>query len=196
MIVPLGEPTFAVTFTNMIDGLPASMSLLIPFSAVSRSLRTSSAAPRRPSTPIRAMGVRCAVGSSASVMLRAEVGSTHIPMERILALTPGAVLELDDRAEEGVRVFAERVPLGRAHPGLRGAQRAVKLTTPIEPGNVPAMALVAEAQEGRQPLRSVLINDPEPPGEAEGRESDAPDTDSFPADPRSGLDRRAVPRGR
>ena len=196
VIVPLGEPTFAVTFTNMIDGLPASMSLLIPFSAVESVAEEilGSATKAVDADPSDGRAVRRGL-SSASVMLRAEVGSTHIPMERILALTPGAVLELDDRAEEGVRVFAERVPLGRAHPGLRGAQRAVKLTTPIEPGNVPAMALVAGPQEGRQPLRSVLINDPEPPGEAEGRESDAADTDGVPADPRSGLDRRAVPRG-
>ncbi len=73
-----------------------------------------------------------------------------LPVEQILGLGSGAVLEFDDRAEDGVRLFAERVPLGRAHPGLRGTQRAVKLITPVEPGSVPAIALAAVPQSGRQ----------------------------------------------
>jgi flagellar motor switch protein FliM len=196
VVVPLGEPTFAVTFSNMIDGLPASMSLLIPWSAVEPVADDiiGASAKRADADPSDGRAVRRGL-SAASVLLRAEVGSTQIPVERILALAPGSVLELDDRAEDGVRVFAERVPLGRAHPGLRGTQRAVKLTTPIEPGNVPASALAAMPQAGRLHVRSALINDPGPPPEA-GGDAPAGDPDDVraAADPRSGVDRRSVPR--
>jgi flagellar motor switch/type III secretory pathway protein FliN len=129
------------------------------------------------------------------VLLRAEVGSTQIPVERILGLGPGSVLELDDRAEDGVRVFAERVPLARAQPGLRGTQRAVKLITPIEPGNVPASALAAVPQAGRPPVRPVLINEPESPSEHDEGAAGGVEDLVATADPRSGLERRSAPRG-
>ncbi len=72
--------------------------------------------------------------AGAHVCLRAEVGAREMPVERMLALTPGTLLGLHDRAAEGVRLFAEGVPIGRGRPGLRGAQRAVKLTEVRSPG--------------------------------------------------------------
>ncbi len=72
--------------------------------------------------------------AGAHVCLRAEVGAREMPVERMLALTPGTLLALRDRAEDGVRLFAEGVPLGRGRPGLRGARRAVKLTEAVAPG--------------------------------------------------------------
>ena len=196
VVIPLGEPTFAVTFANMIDGHPASMSLLIPWSAIEPVAEDilGPSAKRVDADPSDGRAVRRGL-SSASVLLRAEVGSTQIPVERILGLGPGSVLELDDRAEDGVRVFAERVPLGRAQPGLRGAQRAVKLITPIEPGNVPASALAALPQGSRQQVRSALINNHEelPEGDADAGDADTADLLGT-ADPRSGSDRRSAPR--
>jgi flagellar motor switch/type III secretory pathway protein FliN len=61
------------------------------------------------------------------VLLRAEVGSVQMPIERMLGLTPGALLTLDDSAEDGVLLFAEGVSLGRGRPGRSGPRRAVKL---------------------------------------------------------------------
>jgi len=72
--------------------------------------------------------------AAAHVRMRAEVGALRMPVQRMLALTPGSVLALDERAEHGVRLYAEGVPLGHARPGLRGARRAVKLTEAIAPG--------------------------------------------------------------
>jgi flagellar motor switch protein FliM len=138
VVVPLGEPTFLLTLESRIDSLPASMSLLIPWSALGpvvedilgdgvgglRSLDTDS-------HEARAMRRGLA---GAHVCLRAEVGARELPVERVLALTPGTLLALPDRAAEGVLLCAEGVPLGRGRPGLRGTRRAVKLTDSPAPG--------------------------------------------------------------
>ncbi len=142
VVYPLGEPTFAVAFDCRIDGLHSRMSLLIPWSAVKPvademlggSARAEDADPQEGHAMQRGL-------SASPVQLRAEVGSAPMPVERMLALTPGTVLSLEDRADNGVQLFAEGVPIGRACPGLRGARRAVKLNAPIEPG--PALAMRA-----------------------------------------------------
>jgi len=48
-------------------------------------------------------------------------------------LTPGSLLALEDRAEDGVLLFAEGISLGRGRPGRSGARRAVKLASTGEP---------------------------------------------------------------
>ncbi len=138
VLAPIGEPTFALTLESRIDSLPSSMSLLIPWSAigpVAEEILGSGVGGRRSqdtdSREARAMRRGLA---STHVCLRAEVGAREMPVERVLALTPGTLLALQDRAEEGVRLFAEGVPLGRGRPGLRGARRAVKLTEAVAPG--------------------------------------------------------------
>jgi len=65
--------------------------------------------------------------------VRAEIGSLQMPIERMLELTPGALLQLEDGAEDGVLLFAEGISLGRGSPGRSGARRAVKLTSTGEP---------------------------------------------------------------
>jgi flagellar motor switch protein FliM len=145
---PHGEPTFAVTLASRIDGLPSTMSLLIPWSAIEpvaeeilgAGARTEDADPHEGRAVQRGL-------AAAPVQLRAEVGSVRMPVEQVLALTPGAVLTLDGRAEHGMRLYAEGVPLGRALPGLRGARRAVKLTSTAQPGPVHA-ELMAQAPVG------------------------------------------------
>jgi flagellar motor switch protein FliM len=135
VLAPIGEPTFALTLESRIDDLPSSMSLLIPWSAIGPVVdEILGSGPRLQETDSReARAVRRGL-AEAHVCLRAEVGAREMPVERVLALTPGTLLALQDRAEEGVRLFAEGVPLGRGRPGLRGARRAVKLTEDIAPG--------------------------------------------------------------
>jgi flagellar motor switch/type III secretory pathway protein FliN len=109
--------------------------------------------------------------AAAHVCLRAEVGAREMPVERMLALTPGTLLGLHDRAAEGVRLFAEGVPIGRGRPGLRGAQRAVKLTEAITgaggraggPPINPIQPLLAQTPTGTpHPDRGVMSSsDPE-----------------------------------
>ncbi|HST56933.1 MAG TPA: FliM/FliN family flagellar motor switch protein [Solirubrobacteraceae bacterium] len=139
VFAPLGEPTFSLTLECKIDGLSSTLALLIPWSSIEpvaeEILGTSGAHAR--GNPREAQAVRRGV-ASARVLLRAEVGATQMPVERMLALTPGALLTLQARAEHGVELFAEGVSIGRASPGRRGPRRALKLES--------AMTAAAAAQ--------------------------------------------------
>jgi len=159
VLAPLGEPTFAVALECRIDGLPAQMSLLIPWSTigpVAEEIVGAGPAPEE-ADPQEGRAVQRGL-AGAEVKLRAEVGSARMPVAQMLALQPGALLALEERAEDGVQLYAEGVPLGRARPGLRGAHRAIKLTAPLEPGRTPALAGIALARHGG---RSALLSDEE-----------------------------------
>jgi flagellar motor switch protein FliM len=157
VLAPIGEPTFALTFDTSVDSLPSSMTLLIPWSAIGPVADTILGAGLHlrdaDSREARAM---CEGLSSAPVCLRAEVGAREMPVERMLALTPGTLLTLSDRAESGVRLFAEGVPLGRALPGLRGARRAVKLVETAGPGTVDPLGHPGGGAERAAPARAGL----------------------------------------
>jgi flagellar motor switch protein FliM len=135
VVAPIGEPTFVVTIKSGIDSLASSMSLVIPWSAIGPvAEEILGSGPRLQDSDSREARAMRRGLAGAHVCLRAEVGAREMPVERVLALTPGTLLALQARAEEGVRLFAEGVPLGRGRPGLRGARRAVKLTEAIAPG--------------------------------------------------------------
>jgi flagellar motor switch protein FliM len=144
VLAPIGEPTFAIALESRIEGLPATMSLLVPWSAIEPVADDIVGGAGKPedADPHEGRAVHHSL-AAASVRLRAEIGCTRMPVERMLALTPGALLELEDRAEAGVQLFAEGVPICRALPGLRGARRAIKLTTAMAPGGSPAMLALA-----------------------------------------------------
>jgi flagellar motor switch protein FliM len=133
VLTPIGEPTLSVTLETKIDGLSSGFALLIPWGAIepiTESIRGSGGEPR--ADPIGAASLRRGV-AGAQVLLRAEVGSAQMPIERMLELAPGAVLALEDRAEDGVLLFAEGVSIGRGQPGRSGQRRAIKLTATGEP---------------------------------------------------------------
>jgi flagellar motor switch protein FliM len=142
VFAPIGEPTFALALECRIDGLASRISLLIPWSAIEpvagellTEERLSDSA-----DPHEEQAVQSGL-AGVEVLVRAEIGSVLMPVERILALTPGTMLTLQDRAEDGVQLFAEGVPLGFGRPGLRGARRAIKLTSMSPPtGGAPGSA--------------------------------------------------------
>jgi flagellar motor switch protein FliM len=149
IIAPIGEPTFALKLAATIDGLPSTMSLLIPWSAIAPLAEEIFGAGPKPEDADPHEGRAMQRGlSGAHVLLRAEVGSAQMPVEQMLALTPGALLALEDRAESGVQLFAEEVPLGRARPGLRGARRAIKLTDAMAPRQAHAPVAAAAPKPG------------------------------------------------
>jgi flagellar motor switch protein FliM len=137
VFVPIGEPTFSLTLECRIDDQPSSMSLLIPWSAIEpvASELLGAEQPSSEEDPHEQLAIERGL-AGAEVQLRAEVGSVQMPIEQMIALAPGSVLALEDRAEDGVALFAEGVPLGRGRPGLSGARRAVKLTTTDVPNAV------------------------------------------------------------
>ncbi|HTA05330.1 MAG TPA: FliM/FliN family flagellar motor switch protein [Solirubrobacteraceae bacterium] len=140
VVAPHGEPTFAVTFDAAIESLHSGMTLLIPWSTISPVAEeiVGMAQRREEADPQQGHAVRRGM-ARAPVLLRAEIGAVQMPVERALALAPGTLLLLDRRAEEGMTLFAERVPLARVSPGLRGQRRAIRLATSIEPGGVLAV---------------------------------------------------------
>jgi flagellar motor switch protein FliM len=171
---PVGEPTLSVAFEVKIDSLTSTLSLLIPWTAiepVTERIRGGGAEPPA-ADPLGADALRRGVGG-AQVLLRAEVGSLQMPIERMLELAPGSLLALEDHAEEGVLLFAEGVSLGRGKPGRSGARRAVKLTSAGEPPvHADTYATLGRAElerarahllqsrdnpEGREILRSIFV---------------------------------------
>ncbi len=134
VLMPVGEPTLSVALEVKVDGLTSGMSLLIPWGAIepiTERIRGGGVelAGREPHV---ADALRRGV-AGAQVLLRAEVGSAQMPIERMLELTAGSLLALEDRAEDGVLLFAEGISLGRGRPGRSGHRRAVKLTATGEP---------------------------------------------------------------
>jgi flagellar motor switch protein FliM len=134
VITPVGEPTLSVTINVKIDELTSAISLLIPWTAIEPITERIRGGGNQPSgtDPRGAVALRRGV-ASANVLLRAEVSSLQMPIERMLELTPGALLTLEGSAEDGVLLFAEGVSLGRGRPGRSGARRAVKLASTSEP---------------------------------------------------------------
>lgn len=174
VLAPVGEPTFSVTLKSTIDGCTAAMSLLIPWTAVepiAESIR-GSAAQQQPADIHDPEALRRGI-ASVQVLLRAEVGSAQMPIERMLELVPGALVELQGRAEDGVLLFAEGISVGRGKPGRSGTRRAIKLQStneaPVRADTYAKLgraelerarahaAGVGEGSEGRTILRSIFV---------------------------------------
>jgi flagellar motor switch protein FliM len=184
VLVPIGEPTFVLALESRIDALPSSMSLLIPWSAIGpvaeEILGDRAGGLRYLDTDSREARAMRRGLAAAHVCLRAEVGAREMPVERVLALTPGTLLALQDRAEEGVRLFAEGVPLGRGRPGLRGTRRAVKLTEGIAPGVSTAQALRSDTLSPASRLGREASGESQLGGAAaEGRGQETPTRESL-----------------
>jgi flagellar motor switch protein FliM len=169
----VGEPTFSLTLASTIDGQSSTMSLLIPWMAIEPvAERMRGAAQPLLSDVHGPDALRRRLGG-AQVLLRTEVGSAQMPIERMLELVPGALVQLDGRAEDGVWLFAEGVLLGRGRPGRSGTRRAIKLHSTSEtPTRADTYAKLGRAEleraranvdgarkdaEGRVILRSIFV---------------------------------------
>jgi flagellar motor switch protein FliM len=132
-LAPLSEPSLAMTFEVKLGRTSSTMVMLIPHRAIEPILRSSEAADADSAV---AAGAAAAVNDAMGdvvVQLRAEVGSTDLPLERVLALRAGDVLRLDGAAEEGaVTLFADGVGLQRCKLGRNGRRRAVGVLGPVE----------------------------------------------------------------
>jgi flagellar motor switch protein FliM len=174
VLTPIGEPTFSIKLASTIDGQSSAMSLLIPWAAVepvAESIRGGAGQPivgdvHGPDALRRGL-------AGAKVLLRAEVGSAQMPIERMLELVPGAVAQLQGRAQDGVSLYAEGVLLGHGRPGRSGTRRAIKLQSTSEtPTRADTYAKLGRAElerarahvsdardshEGRAVLRSIFV---------------------------------------
>jgi flagellar motor switch protein FliM len=129
---PVSEPTLSLTMEARMDGDSATLALLLPFSAIAPfANRFCSRDDVAAETDERqSSAVRNAVGR-VEMTVRAEVAAVDLPIEQVLGLRAGDVLRLGARAEEGVTLFADEVPVHRAMPGRSGSRRAVQVTNPM-----------------------------------------------------------------
>ncbi len=126
------EPTLVVSLQGEIDGCKAGLSLLLPFVAAEPLLNGThgaAAASHPDGAETRALTSGLA---GAQVLLRAEVGSVQMPIEQMLAIGAGGVVELDERAQDGVLLYAEEVSIARGQPGASGSRKALKLESVAE----------------------------------------------------------------
>jgi len=132
VLTPVGEPTLAVAMSSSIAGARSTMSLLIPWAVIEPiAAGMHDVGSALPAVAYERAGLRRGL-SGARVLLRAEVGSVQMGIERMLELTPGSIVRLDGRAEEGVTLYAEEVSLGCGRPGRSGTRRAVRLEATTE----------------------------------------------------------------
>jgi flagellar motor switch protein FliM len=127
-LMPVSEPTLAITLEARLDGGSSTMSLLLPWSSLEPMAGAFGGHDDRGAVrgEEEARSVRRAVGR-VEVTMRAEVASRQIPIEEVLALKPGDVLRLDAPAEGGITLFADKVPVHRAKPGRSGSRRAAQV---------------------------------------------------------------------
>jgi flagellar motor switch protein FliM len=125
---PVSEPTLALTIEARMDRDSSTLALLLPFSAIAPvAHRFSSREDASSEDERQAAAVREAVGR-VEMTVRAEVAAVDLPIEQVLALQPGHVLRLGARADDGVMLYADAVPMHRALPGRSGGRRAVQVT--------------------------------------------------------------------
>jgi flagellar motor switch protein FliM len=128
-IASVSEPTFVVMIESRVNKHSAALALLIPWLAIEpiaqhvagRDQAASEEESGEEREIARAM-------SAVPVTLRAEVAAVELAVADILKLSPGSVVSLGARADEGINLFAENVNLGRAHPGSNGARRAIQIS--------------------------------------------------------------------
>jgi flagellar motor switch protein FliM len=126
-MVPVSEPTLTFTIEARLAGTSTTVALLLPWSAiapVADRFGVRDDAPDRGADEIDR--VRRAVGS-VDMTVRAEVAAIEMPIEQVLALRPGDVLSLGAPAENGIMLYADKVPVQRAKPGRSGSRRAVQV---------------------------------------------------------------------
>lgn len=126
---PPGEPALSVSIESKIDGCSSTISLLLPWTAVEPIVNGAhgggaSHGAHTPNDFDRGLRSGLAV---AQVLLRAEVGSVQMPIEQMLQIVPGALVELAARSQDGVALYAEEVSVGHGRPGRSGTRKAVKL---------------------------------------------------------------------
>jgi flagellar motor switch protein FliM len=148
--VGLEEPTLVVALSSSIAGQASTMSLLIPWHTVEPFADGLRAGGSHHETHVIAVNEPEALRrgvAGAQVLLRVEVGSVQMGIESMLTLAPGALVQLDGRAEDGVRLFAEGTSLGRGRPGRSGVRRAVKLESIDEaPAQADTYARIGRAE--------------------------------------------------
>jgi flagellar motor switch protein FliM len=131
-MAPVSEPTLSLTMEARLEQSSFTIALLLPWAAIAPVAdRFSSRDDFGAGSGDGAQSLTKAVGR-VDMLVRAEVAAVELPIEKVLSLRPGDVLRLDARAEDGVTIFADSVPVHRAQPGRSGTRRAVQVIEKIQ----------------------------------------------------------------
>jgi flagellar motor switch protein FliM len=162
---PAAEPTLLVTLQSTIDGLSSTMTLLMPWASVEPIAESARAHHHHLSPPSGANeGLRNGL-AAAPVLLRAEIGTVQMPIERMLGIGPGTLVELSEAAGDGVVLYAEEVSVGRGRPGRSGTRRALKLESSDDhPVRADTYAKLGRAELERARAHAVATAGEESPG--------------------------------
>jgi flagellar motor switch protein FliM len=134
-LAPPSEPSLAVTVEVRVDGVSATLSLLVPHRSIENVLAHLPTGHYGDELRSHDEAVGEAVRSvleNVEVELRAEVGSVTLSVDEVLSLKPGDVVELNVPAERGVVLCAGDTPLHRARPGRSRSHRAVQIVERLE----------------------------------------------------------------
>ncbi|HLI32477.1 MAG TPA: FliM/FliN family flagellar motor switch protein [Solirubrobacteraceae bacterium] len=137
--VHMREPTYLIAINFLIAELPSRLFILVPWAAidpVTASILEQGSKPD--ANPRHALALRRGL-ASVRVLLHAEVGACRMPVARLSALRAGEVLRLQAKADQGVRLLADRVALAYGTPGRSGSYKALKLSGPVAPAPGPAL---------------------------------------------------------
>jgi flagellar motor switch protein FliM len=131
-VAPVSEPTLSLTMEARLEQSSFTLAMLLPWAAIAPVAdRFTSRDELGTGAGDDAESLTRAVGR-VDMMVRAEVAAVQLPIDQVLSLRPGDVLRLDARAEEGVTVFADSVPVHRAMPGRSGNRRAIQVIERIQ----------------------------------------------------------------
>jgi flagellar motor switch protein FliM len=163
---PSSEPTLSVVLRSTIDGVSSSLTLLMPWTAVEPIAEAARAGSHHHHGPATGSNEGLRNGLAvAQVLLRAEVGTVQMPIERMLTIVPGALVELSESAADGVVLYAEEVSVGRGRPGRSGARKALKLEASDErPQRAETYAKLGRAELERARAHAGRIAGEDAPG--------------------------------
>jgi flagellar motor switch protein FliM len=135
-VAPFSEPTLSLTVEARIARTSSTLSLLVPYGAISP---VAAAFSQRDGAGPAVDGEDAGDAVDAAlrgveITMRAEVSDTHMTVEEVLGLKPGDVLRLDGHAAHGITLYADQVPVHRARPGRSGLKRAAQVLGPVEEG--------------------------------------------------------------
>jgi flagellar motor switch protein FliM len=131
-VAPFSEATLALTVEARIARTSTTLTLLVPYAAI---LPVAHAFSQRDGADDVGDDAGAAIDAAlrgVQITMRAEVADTHMSIDQVLALKPGDLVRLDRRADAGVTVFADAVPVHRARPGRSRSRRAVQILGTVE----------------------------------------------------------------
>lgn len=125
-LAPASEPTLSFTIEVKLGASSMALVLLVPYRSIATSIGRLSADEKLAVGPDDAGALEGRL-RRVEMEVRAEAGAVELPIDQVLALQPGDVVNLGVPAESGVLIYVDDTPLERARPGRSGSMRAAQV---------------------------------------------------------------------